>query len=169
ILVIVKLTFRVNKSACKAFSINTSERHSRPFYNKRFEKRSSNEYLENSYPTIYDNIYYSRCNSMIDLTRMPNSCRSFRRCVKGSLFIMRCPYGTVFDEELKVCNFPSNISGYCGNSNGCDPDRDLTIVPGFIDRFFRCTNGILYILKCPNTLIFSIQKKQCIPSTINYF
>lgn len=78
-------------------TFDISERRSRPYYINQL----SNEYLD--------------CDPRIDLTMIPNKCHSFRKCIKGKLYIMRCPYGTVFDESLKVCNFPSNIRGYCGN------------------------------------------------------
>ncbi|CAF0939554.1 unnamed protein product [Brachionus calyciflorus] len=122
------------------------------------------------YPNVFDESHftYSNCDSIIDMTRMPGSCTSFRRCVRGVLFLMGCPYGTVFDEVYKVCNFASNVEGPCGNPDGCDQNLDLTSVPGHKEKFFRCTNGILYILKCPNNLFFSNEAKAC-TDKIRYF
>lgn len=117
ILCIIVVTFRINKSGNFALAIFLSERSYHPIFSQRSEKKISSEYFQDSYPTVYGSLDYSRCGSRIDLTRVPNNCRNFRRCIKGILFIMRCPFGTVFDEDLKVCNFPSNIRGYCGSSS----------------------------------------------------
>lgn len=112
ILLIFKKNFRVSNFGNLIMAIEISERRYGPYYIRQSGKQTPNEYMENSYYSTYE---YFDCDSSVDLTLVPNKCHSFRRCFKGKLYIMRCPYGTVFDERLKVCNFPSNIRGYCGN------------------------------------------------------
>ena len=49
-----------------------------------------------------------------DYKPSPTNCCVFYRCSNGMLIEMRCPATTVFDPELRVCNFPSQVSGRCG-------------------------------------------------------
>ncbi|RNA18637.1 peritrophic membrane [Brachionus plicatilis] len=50
------------------------------------------------------------CSSSDDLTQVPGKCGSFYRCANGVRFEQACPGGTNFDSNLKVCNWPDQVS-----------------------------------------------------------
>lgn len=43
----------------------------------------------------------------------------------------------------------------------CDQSIDLTRVPGECSRFYRCANGYLYTLSCPQDTVFDNRHKVC--------
>lgn len=61
----------------------------------------------------------------------PNDCSSFYRCVnQGSesltAFEFSCPAGLVFDEELRVCNWPYAVKDKCINGKPSSPRAGRT-------------------------------------------
>ncbi|CAF0913469.1 unnamed protein product [Brachionus calyciflorus] len=44
----------------------------------------------------------------------------------------------------------------------CHMNEDYTSVPGSCSKFKRCSNGYLYILRCPKTLVWDSRWKTCV-------
>lgn len=43
----------------------------------------------------------------------------------------------------------------------CDQSVDLTRVPGDCSKFYRCSNGRLFTLECPEDTVFDNKYKVC--------
>ena len=41
----------------------------------------------------------------------------FRRCSNGYLYILSCPAHLVFDNRIRVCNWPQNVPAPCGTKS----------------------------------------------------
>ncbi|CAF0920296.1 unnamed protein product [Brachionus calyciflorus] len=50
------------------------------------------------------------CTSADDLTQVPGNCGAFIRCANGIRYEQSCPGGTLFDSNLKVCNWPNQVT-----------------------------------------------------------
>lgn len=50
------------------------------------------------------------CTSADDLTQVPGNCGAFIRCANGIRYVQSCPAGTLFDSNLKVCNWPNQVT-----------------------------------------------------------
>lgn len=91
----------------------------------------------------------------------------FYRCANGIRYEQSCPAGTLFDNNLKVCNWADKVScisesGSIGYStDSCTDAIDLTQVPGKCDSFYRCANGIRYEQSCPAGTYFDNSLKVC--------
>ena len=99
----------------------------------------------------------------IDLTRDPNDCTKFRRCDRGYIVIMSCNDNLFFDNNLKVCNWPNQVSECQTNTwgNECDISQDLTRLENDCKRYYRCKNGYLTTEICPEGLAFDQDLKRC--------
>lgn len=104
------------------------------------------------------------CDQSMDFSPVPGDCSKFYRCSNGQLIIMDCSSGLYFDNNLKVCNWPDQVT--C-NSNGikenysCSPTIDLTPLPGNCSQFYRCINNVQTILSCPSGYLFDRVTKTC--------
>lgn len=103
------------------------------------------------------------------MTQVPDNCAQFYRCANGYRSTFDCPGGTLFDSNLKVCNWAAQVtctSGSSGSSSSstsgtCTSAKDLTQVPGNCSNFYRCANGILYEQSCPGGTKFDNRLKVC--------
>ncbi|RNA18636.1 cell death abnormality 1-like isoform X1 [Brachionus plicatilis] len=106
------------------------------------------------------------CDQSMDFSPVPGDCNKFYRCAHGQLVVMDCSSGLYFDNNLKICNWQDQVA--CPSSSGsstCDPASDLTQVPNDCSKFYRCINGVLSVLSCPNGYLFDQNAKACNPSS----
>ncbi|CAF0939536.1 unnamed protein product [Brachionus calyciflorus] len=113
----------------------------------------------------------------IDLSQVDGDCSKFYRCANDRTFIESCPAGTLFDQNLRVCNWASQVTTCETGSNtssdtslnnndistgsSCNQAQDLTQVPNDCGKFYRCGSGILYTEQCPSGLLFDANLKIC--------
>ncbi|RMZ94057.1 hypothetical protein BpHYR1_050030, partial [Brachionus plicatilis] len=85
----------------------------KPSYNKmpQYDYQPSEKAYEQK---TYASMSNSQCDSSIDFTSVPGSCTKFRRCSNGHLYILRCPYSTVWDNHVKTCVRPEQAPAPCG-------------------------------------------------------
>ncbi len=68
--------------------------------------------------------------------RNPDNCKKFYRCVdlwqngrELTIYHFKCPPGTVFDEEVSVCNWPQ-LAAPCGEAGTEESEEDLASTEG---------------------------------------
>ena len=67
---------------------------------------------ENSSPA--SSVEYTECNvALDDLSGVPGKCNQFFRCQNGVKLTLSCPIGLVFDNSMKICNWPQNVPDGC--------------------------------------------------------
>lgn len=56
------------------------------------------------------------------MTPWSSDCTQFQRCANGITYVFSCGPGTVFNPNLRVCDYPYNVPQPCtvgGSSSGC--------------------------------------------------
>ena len=61
-----------------------------------------------------DFYFLARCHPSEDYKSVPGSCRKFKRCSNGYLYIFRCPDHLVWCEKCKTCARPEQVPAPCG-------------------------------------------------------
>ena len=61
---------------------------------------------------------FKACTSANDLTPATTDCSKFQRCANGITYIFSCGPGTVFNPNLRVCDYPYNVPQPCTVSGG---------------------------------------------------
>ncbi|XP_029021929.1 chondroitin proteoglycan 2-like [Betta splendens] len=92
----------------------------------------------------------------------PSNPNSFYGCSNGLTNILWCPEDLVFKQSCNCCDWPRTRSDglardFCkGKKNG------NYFNPSNINSFYSCSNGLTYIMKCPEDLIFNQRLNACV-------
>ncbi|XP_037049535.1 probable chitinase 10 isoform X1 [Bradysia coprophila] len=93
-------------------------------------------------------------------SRHPHSgnCEHYYRCIYGTLYELSCPDGLHFNVNTADCDSPDNAN--CKNEDECVND-DLLPHAESCELFYKCSEGTLQVLSCPDGLHFNPIAKQC--------
>uniref|UniRef100_A0A6P7FM87 Uncharacterized protein LOC114329323 n=1 Tax=Diabrotica virgifera virgifera TaxID=50390 RepID=A0A6P7FM87_DIAVI len=97
----------------------------------------------------------------------PEYCTKFIVCVHGVEYVMDCPSGLWFDQNLEKCVYPHNTYCFttmlyevteCPKVDGPDsvyyPHEDCA-------KFYQCSNGVPYVHNCSSGLHFNSKLNVC--------
>ncbi|CAF0920315.1 unnamed protein product [Brachionus calyciflorus] len=103
------------------------------------------------------------CTPSQDFSPVPNDCTKFYRCANGVLSVFQCSSGLLFDNNLKVCNWPNQVTTCNTNQlqKSCTAANDLTRVENDCSKYYRCSNGVLSVQSCQSGLYFDTTTKTC--------
>ncbi|CAK8677289.1 unnamed protein product [Clavelina lepadiformis] len=103
----------------------------------------------------------------------PGDCTHFYQCSNGYLCTMDCPDDLVFNPEIKVCDWPWNVTN-CGGGPSppyYDPDclspggipisRLPFAKPGDCDSYYKCWRGHRFEFDCPLWFVFNPKTGCC--------
>lgn len=95
----------------------------------------------------------------------PQDCTKFYMCHHGQASVMECPWGTYFNANKSICDWPSK-SG-CTQSDAptvCNPADLVPLypVPNNCTAFISCVGSKQIELSCPDGLYFSPSLKVCV-------
>ncbi|CAF0857238.1 unnamed protein product [Brachionus calyciflorus] len=110
--------------------------------------------------------------SCVDFSPIYGDCSRYYRCANGVAYTESCPAGTLFDPNLRVCNWANQVtncygSGVAYNSGSyqgtaCSYNNDYTQVPNDCSRYFRCVNGFYQVQTCAAGTLFDSNLRQCV-------
>lgn len=120
------------------------------------------------------------CALMSDGLHSLGCIAEFLQCVDGKAYSLYCPAGLVYVEEMGRCDVPSSCSAQRKSDDNIGPmpyfpvinkDGKAEYAPecfedGYFSQhcspnYFNCVGGKKFIGKCPNGLIFDLDKAVC--------
>lgn len=107
------------------------------------------------------------------------NCANYYRCEQSIAVLHRCPNQLYYDDNLKTCNWPTNVE--CNivvveppfeplppitNPSTCPPNEDPQIPthlahPFDCTKFYKCWYGTPYLMDCPWGQQWNDEKKYC--------
>ncbi len=87
-----------------------------------------------------------------------SNCEHYYQCFYGTLYELSCPDGLHFNVNTAICDSVENAN--CDIQQRCIDD-DLLPHAESCDLFYKCTDGSLQVLSCPDGLHFNPTEKQC--------
>uniref|UniRef100_A0A6P4FLF2 Zonadhesin n=1 Tax=Drosophila rhopaloa TaxID=1041015 RepID=A0A6P4FLF2_DRORH len=90
-----------------------------------------------------------------------SDCAKFQICVNGKYVSQSCPTGDYWNSADKECQ---KDEGQCNGSPGCT-EGELEVDPTDCAGYWKCTNGSLVSVKCPDGAYFNATYKTCVPDT----
>ncbi|XP_031332039.1 uncharacterized protein LOC116162542 [Photinus pyralis] len=158
-------------------------------WSSQFEpNQETHEELHSDYqrpPPVYTHYEHKpKCpKDVVGLHPHPTDCSKFLNCANGQTFIQDCGPGTVFNPNLKVCDFPYNVDcetheeyrpdiDVRNEQKGAESTREETLIcppnayglypyPHVCFKFISCVDGETTILACPKGLVFNIATREC--------
>ncbi|XP_063217689.1 chitin-binding domain protein cbd-1-like [Bacillus rossius redtenbacheri] len=133
-------------------------------------------------------------DSLVTILKHPSDCSKFYKCDHGLPVEKSCPKGLLFNDKLKVCDYPQNVD--CSEASTVAPEAsteppitttekpaaparlcpaedpqhgEAVIVadPDDASSFFICSWGVAYRQRCAPGLVFSSSLRVCVwPETV---
>jgi len=94
-----------------------------------------------------------------DLHPHEDNCELFHLCFEGVFREHSCPNGLHFNAMQKLCDWPQHAN--CAVKVDTCVDGDLLPHEESCELFYRCSEGSLNELSCPNGLHFSATNRIC--------
>ncbi|KAF5284904.1 hypothetical protein FQA39_LY16859 [Lamprigera yunnana] len=111
----------------------------------------------------------------------PWDCSKFLNCANGQAFVQDCGPGTVYNPNIKVCDYPNNVDcsvddseDYTGridvriqphepsSSLKCPPQaKGIHPHPTICSKYVKCNYGIAQVEECPQGLVYDPISNGC--------
>merc|ERR1712002_232486 len=91
-------------------------------------------------------------------------CNKYWVCENEQANLMQCSPGTLWDQDLHICNWESVVDTSKCNIWACMVDQD-TYPALYCNEYYICYNGEPHLEKCLSGMFWSQPLHQCIPSS----
>ncbi|XP_033762970.1 uncharacterized protein LOC117344342 [Pecten maximus] len=117
-------------------------------------------------PVIYGQDICAGCKGAhVCFASDARDCRMYNICHSKRKQSMRCPFGTFFDDNNNICNYPSYVN--C-QSDPCSVNSAVTSYAdghGNCRHYWKCIEGLSTAFCCPYGTGYNSGLRQCVPDT----
>ncbi|XP_050505102.1 probable chitinase 10 isoform X6 [Diabrotica virgifera virgifera] len=104
-------------------------------------------------------------NGLQNYYNYPYDCQKYYTCREGKLYLSTCQDDLYWNSELRSCDIQANVN--CSKiiplpHPVCTDSRTtFYIYPYNCKKFYECYENVLYILECPDDLLWNNDAKVC--------
>ena len=107
----------------------------------------------------------------------PTSCSLYYQCIEDVPFLVSCPRGLYFSEQIQTCDYSSNVNcDIFSTPRPSPPTPNCQNIPDNIflpsqnscSLYYQCIGNVPYLVSCPRGLYFNEQIQTCdYPSNVD--
>ncbi|XP_072388783.1 probable chitinase 10 isoform X1 [Diabrotica undecimpunctata] len=104
-------------------------------------------------------------NGLQNYYNYPYDCQKYYTCKEGKLYLSTCQSDLYWNKELRSCDIQDNVD--CSNiipfphPDCTDGSTTFYIYPYNCKKFYECFESELYILECPDDLLWNNKDQVC--------
>ncbi|KAK8374967.1 hypothetical protein O3P69_011314 [Scylla paramamosain] len=151
-----------------------------PSPNHHHNNTGAYHHHHHSFPDHYSHSYHDSCPNNYRCSNhypSPNhyfgfffphkDCNKYWECINGQAILQLCGPGTLFDEDLMLCNWENQVDTSDCTLWICEVDN--TYLPhADCDKYYRCYSGSPHLEQCPNGLYWNQSLSLCdMPSNVD--
>ncbi|OWF45396.1 uncharacterized protein LOC110457103 [Mizuhopecten yessoensis] len=115
------------------------------------------------FPVLYGQDVCSRCQGAnLCLAPDANDCRMFNICQNKRRQIMRCSFGTFFDVDNNICNYPSRVRCPRDPCKGVRSPTSYADGNGNCRHYWKCIDGLSTALCCKEGTSYNSDRSECV-------